>query len=82
MTEVLILASTTPLRKALKALQAIAFRRSQLSGPMQLDTPIEAIESLLEDLAELRSNSPSAPQRMRQVDIRQLSAMSMTFEVI
>ncbi|MGE5660125.1 MAG: caspase family protein [Actinomycetota bacterium] len=82
MTEVLILASTTPLRKALKALQAIAFRRSQLSGPMQLDAPIEAIESLLEDLAEPRSNSPSAPQRMRQVDIRQLSAMSMTFEVI
>lgn len=88
-TEVLIVASVMPLRNALKALQAIASRRNQSSGLVQLNAPIEVIENLLSDLAESsshldanRNNSVPPERRVRRVDTTQLAAMSMTFEVV
>lgn len=94
MTEVLIITSLTPLRKALKTLQAIAQNRSQQTGPIAVSTPIEVIENLLEDLGEssaynnkLRSNNKNTTltksQRLiNQVDTTQIAAMSITFEVV
>lgn len=96
-TEVLIIASATPQRKALKTLQALALRGSQEIGPVALNDPIEVMDSLLDDLADgdrslisdgdRRSGSSVTklaykPQRVRRVDTTQMAAMSMTFEVI
>ncbi|MFB2879583.1 caspase family protein [Floridanema aerugineum] len=95
MTEVLIIISVTPLRKALKALQAIAQNRSQQSGPIAVYTPIEVIENLLEDLGESsksnnkvrgsNNNNTSLTKSesvTKQVDTTQIAAMSITFEVV
>lgn len=85
-TEVLIIASVTPMQKALKAMQAIASHRNQLSGPVSLAAPIEVIDNLLSDLAQndVKARNQSIPptQKIHSVDTTQLAAMSMTFEVI
>lgn len=96
-TEVLIIASATPQRKALKTLQALALRGSQEIGPVALNDPIEVMDSLLDDLADgdrslisdgdRRSGSSAAKpvnkrRTVRRVDTTQMAAMSMTFEVI
>jgi len=94
MTEVLIITSITPLRKALKTLQAIAQNRSQQSGPIAVSTPIEVIENLLEDLGESSASSNKLRSKnnnttltksqsvINQVDTTQIAAMSITFEVV
>lgn len=94
MTEVLIITSVTPLRKALKTLQAIAQNRSQQSGPIAVSTPIEVIENFLEDLGEssasnnkLRSKNNNttltkSQSVINQIDTTQIAAMSITFEVV
>jgi hypothetical protein len=93
-TEVLIITSVTPLRKALKALQAIAQNRSQRTGPISVSTPIEVIENLIEDLGEssnshnnLRSSNSNitltkSERVVNQVDTTQIAAMSITFQVV
>ena len=85
-TEVLIVASVTPMQKALKAMQAIASHRHQLNGAISLAAPIEVIDNLLSDLAQrdakARNNSIASTQQIHHVDTTQLAAMSMTFEVI
>lgn len=94
MTEILIIASVTPWRSSLKALQAIAQsaapkaiakRKNQQSGPVALSTPIEVIENLLADLARSNPNQSSdtviLKDPIRRVDTTQLAAMSITFEV-
>ncbi|MFP4122179.1 DUF4384 domain-containing protein [Coleofasciculus sp.] len=81
-TEVLIIASVTPVRNALKALQTIAKRRNLDSEPVVLPAPIEVIEELLSDLTLSRDYSVSATQGISPVDTSQLAAMSITFEVI
>lgn len=66
MTEVLIIASVTPLQKALLAMQALASHRNQLSDPVSLAAPIEMIDNLLSDLAQTdakaRNNSIAPTQ--------------------
>ena len=92
-TEVLILASVTPLQKAIAALQTIAKSRNQLQGPVALSAPIEAIENMLSDLGEsnasnklrqqlIYNNSVSSGERVHLIDTTQMATMSMTFEVI
>ncbi|MEQ8995278.1 MAG: DUF4384 domain-containing protein [Coleofasciculus sp. B1-GNL1-01] len=81
-TEVLIIASVTPVRNALKALQTLAKRRNLDSEPVVLPAPIEVIEQLLSDLTPSRDYSVSATQGISPVDTSQLAAMSITFEVI
>ena len=84
-TEVLVLASVTPLRKALKALQTVASRENQFRGPVTLSAPIELIDNLLLDLAESDRASRknfSATEQVQYVSTTQLAAMTMSFEVI
>lgn len=93
-TEVLIITSVTPLRRALKALQTIAQNRSQQTGPLAVSTPVEVIENLLEDLGEssnsnknLRSSNNNiiltkSESVVNQIDTTQIAAMSITFEVV
>ena len=88
-TEVLIIASVTPLRNVLKVLQDLANRSHQQSGPVALSTPIEMIDHLLWDLRDhgdrsddsFNTNLPVG-KRGGRVDTSQLAAMSITFEVV
>ncbi len=91
--EVLILASRSPLRKALQTIRAIAAARgNNRSGPVTLEAslqqnqPTEVIDNLLDDLntgtrsapATTASNNPT----VHNLDTTQLAALSITFEVI
>lgn len=92
--EVLILASRSPLRKALQTIRAIAAARgnNNRSGPVTLEAsiqqnqPTEVIDNLLDDLntgtrsapATTASNNPT----VRNLDTTQLAALSISFEVI
>lgn len=94
--EVLVLASRTPLRKALQSLRGLAERRPQTanrSGPVTLDSSDqqneagEVIDNLLEDVnIDTRSGSTSnttpSSTTVRNIDTNQLAALSITFEVI
>ncbi|HEY9602367.1 MAG TPA: caspase family protein [Allocoleopsis sp.] len=91
--EVLILASRTPLSKALKALQSVAASRgNQMRGPVTLTTsaqsnePVEVANKFLDDLNEGTrgggSSSGSSSSNERSIDTSQLAALSITFEVI
>ncbi len=81
-TEVLIIASSTPLGNALKALQGVASSRGQSRGPIGLTDPNDLISNLLNDIGtSTRSQSaPSSPSY--SIDVSQLAALSITFEVI
>ncbi|WP_421658588.1 caspase family protein [Leptothermofonsia sp. ETS-13] len=84
-TEVLVLASSTPLGNALKALQGLASRSGQLRGPVALSDPTEVIGSMLDDLdAGTRSSGENSSPAggVRSVDTTQLAALSITFEVV
>ncbi len=84
-TEVLIIASSTPLGNALKALQGVASRSGQSRGPVALSDPTEVIGSMLDDLdAGTRSSgrNSSPGKGVRSVDTTQLAALSITFEVV
>lgn len=94
--EVLVLASRTPLRKALQSLRGVAERRPQTanrSGPVTLDSSdqqnetAEVIDNLLDDVnIDTRSGSTSSTTpsstTVRNIDTTQLAALSITFEVI
>jgi hypothetical protein len=88
MVEVLIIASRTPIRQALKGLQAIANQSGQTRGPVALADPVEVMEGLLSDLsaASEGTRSPSRTRGLaavaRPIDTAQIATMSMTFEVI
>jgi hypothetical protein len=84
-TEVLIIASSTPLGNALKALQGLASRGGQSRGPVTLNDPTEVVSNLLADLdvntrGSQGSTTPS--DAIRAVDTAQLAALSITFEVV
>ena len=91
--EVLILASRSPLRKALQTLRAVATaQKGDRSGPVTLDAslqqnqPTEVIDNLLDDVntgtrgAAFPAINSSAS--VRNLDTTQLAALSITFEVI
>jgi len=91
--EVLILASRTPLRKALQALRAVAASRGvNRSGPVTLDAsgqmnePAEVIDRLLDDVNDgtrgSGNNTTASSSTVRSIDTSQLAALSITFEVI
>ena len=85
--EVLVIASATPIREALRTLQKIAERRGQRSGPVALEEDsTEAIDALLGDLDQGtrsdRSLDISYDANARAVNTAQLAAMSITFEVV
>ena len=83
--EVLVIATTTPLTKAVELLQVLATERGDnLRGtPIDLTQPDEAISSLLDDLdGGSRGSGRVYNSRVRQIDTRQMAAMSITFEVV
>nr|WP_322711776.1 caspase family protein [Nostoc sp. ChiSLP03a]MDZ8213019.1 caspase family protein [Nostoc sp. ChiSLP03a] len=80
--EVLIVASTVPIDKALKPLQALIMeQKSEKRSASQVAQKAEdAITSLLDDLASgTRSETKT---NIRQFDVQQMAALSMTFEII
>jgi hypothetical protein len=83
--ELLVLASTEPLRNALRGLKQIAKGRGTRSGdPLALegDEPTKVIESLLGDLDDTtRASIASVRGDVRAVDTTQLAALSATIEV-
>jgi hypothetical protein len=81
--EVLIIASSKPLRNGLKALRVIASSRGHRHGPIAFDTPddpMDVIASLLDDLdmSAARNTEPS----IHRLDVTQLAVMSISAEVI
>lgn len=87
-SEVLIIASTTPLRKALSALRVVASRGQQDRGPLTPQEPTEVIDTLLADFDEGTRGNPTftrtgdSSQGIKSIDTSQIAAMSITFEVI
>jgi len=90
---VLILASLSPLRKALQTLRAVATaQKGDRSGPVTLDAslqqnqPAEVIDNLLDDVNTgtrgAASPAINSSASVRNLDTTQLAALSITFEVI
>lgn len=87
--EVLILASRSPLRKALQTIRTIAAARDDnRSGPVTLEAsleqnqPTEVIDNLLEDLNTGTRSAPAISTKVQNLDTTQLAALSISFEVI
>lgn len=84
-TEVLIIASATPLRGALGSLRDLAAQQSQTRGPVALGDPTDIIGSLLDDLGGVTRgtrSSSSTVSKIRNIDTTQMAAMSITFDVV
>jgi hypothetical protein len=85
LAEVLVNTTTTPLTKAVELLRVLATERGDsLRGtPVDLTQPDEAIFSLLDDLDEgSRGGGTVSTSGVRQIDTRQMAAMSITFEIV
>ncbi len=84
LVEVLVIASTTPLKKAIDVLRTLAADRGENTRGTPINSPQldEAIFSLLDDLDEgSRGSGTTSFTGVRQIDTRQMAAMSITFEV-
>ncbi|MEM6437102.1 MAG: DUF4384 domain-containing protein, partial [Cyanobacteria bacterium P01_D01_bin.115] len=79
-TEVLIVASSTPLNTALQGLQAIADDTGVSRGPLGVDDPTPVIEGLLQDVSE--TSQGAGTTTVRSVSVTQLAAFSITFEIV
>ncbi|NEQ44075.1 MAG: DUF4384 domain-containing protein [Leptolyngbya sp. SIOISBB] len=79
-TEVLVVASTSPLDNALRGLQAIADNAGLTRGPVGIADPNDVIGSLLEDISDGTRGAGNAATR--SVSVSQLAALSLTFDVI
>jgi hypothetical protein len=85
LAEVLVIASTTPLKKAIDLLRTLAADRGESARGTPINSPQldEAIFSLLDDLDEgSRGSGTTSFAEVRQIDTRQMAAMSITFEVV
>jgi Caspase domain/Domain of unknown function (DUF4384) len=86
--EVLVIASTTPLTRAIELLRTLATEKPEQERglPVDLKEATEAIVSLLNDLDEgSRRGGTSASNPIAdiyQIDTRQMAALSITFEVV
>ncbi len=83
-TEVLIVCSTSPLKRSLVKLEQLA-RSNQVSrGAMILSQPWELIEDLLIDLTiqTRNSNFASKNKTYHLIDTNKLAILSISFEVI
>lgn len=81
--EVLVVASTAPIAKALKPLQALIAeqRKSERSASQVAEKAEGAIASLLDDLAG-GSRGPSQSTVMRRFDVQHMAALSITFAIV
>ncbi|MBD2341954.1 caspase family protein [Calothrix sp. FACHB-156] len=88
-TEALIIASTSPLRESLQALQKIARRgdTTKRSAFAANDEFLDVADKLLQDLDTATRSATNAeaqqlPTGVRGVDVKKLAAMSITLEVV
>lgn len=85
--EALIIASATPMSKALQGLREVATRGGNTRGFLTPNEPTEVIGSFLDDIdrgtrGSRSSNTAQPSQGVKSVDTSQMAAMSITFEVI
>ena len=80
-TEVLVIASSNPLDKALRALQGVATRSGVSTGPMGIDDPTQVVDNLIEDISGTSQGSERTSS-IQQVSVTQLAGLSITFNVI
>src|SRR5919202_512245 len=83
--EVLIIASATPMSKALQSLREVATRGGTNRGPVTPAQPTEVIGSFLDDL-NVGTRGPQSvstggsSQGVKSIDTSQMAALSITFE--
>lgn len=82
-TEVLIVASTSPLDGALRTLREFATRSGVSDGPVGLGDPTEVVGQLLQDASgATRGTSGTRSTATQPIDARELAALSLTFDVV
>ena len=79
--EVLIVASSNPLEKALRALQGFARDAGLANGPLGVNEPTQVIDGLIEDVSDASQGS-SRSASVQPVSVTQLAALSITFDII
>ncbi|MGF1459799.1 MAG: caspase family protein [Leptolyngbyaceae cyanobacterium] len=79
-TEILIVASSSPLDAALQGLQAIADDAGISRGPVGVADPNEVIDSLLSDVSAGPPEGTRA--NVRAIGVSELAALSITFDVV
>ncbi|MEO0825001.1 MAG: caspase family protein [Cyanobacteria bacterium J06642_9] len=78
-TELLVIASNSQLRQALKTMQRLA--PASHRGAIPLTEPGEVMAALLDDLSTQRGE-PSAENQQRQMDTGQVAAVSLLYRVV
>jgi hypothetical protein len=93
LSEVLVIASKSPLRKSLQSLQTLAQRQGLRNSPVSIaENPTNIIDLLLEDIDDSNNpknrsgNSSSSSEIASKEEVRcdttQIAAMSITYEAI
>jgi hypothetical protein len=76
--EALVIASRSPLKKAVKTLESLARELNRSEGPMELREPVEVMGDLLDDLSRDRGG---LGVEARPVSASEMATLSITFEV-
>jgi hypothetical protein len=76
--EALVIASRSPLKKAVKTLESLARELNRSEGPMELREPVEVMGDLLDDLSRDRGG---LAVEARPVSASEMATLSITFEV-
>jgi hypothetical protein len=76
--EALVIASRTPMERAVKTLVSLAQELNRSEGALALREPVEVVGDLLADLSEERS---IAVVRERHISTAEIATLSITFEV-
>jgi hypothetical protein len=76
--EALVIASRTPMERAVKTLVSLAQELNRSEGALALREPVEVVGDLLADLSEERS---IAVVRARHISTAEIATLSITFEV-
>lgn len=83
MVEVLIVASLSPIREALRALQSLASHSAQTRGPVAAPDPLGLMEDFLSDLSTPGGSRTRGLAAVgRTVDPSRIATLSLSFEVI
>nr|WP_290226755.1 caspase family protein [Trichocoleus desertorum] len=77
MAEVMVVFSTSSLEGAIAQLQLLSEARGSDRGEQAVST----VDRLLDDLAGTRSDSSQAQSQERRLDMQQMAALSVTFEI-
>ncbi|MBD2311088.1 caspase family protein [Desertifilum sp. FACHB-1129] len=78
MGEALVIASRSPMSRAIKALRTLAQEQRVRSGAIALNRSVEVMNDLLDDLSRTRSRSVEGD---RAIDVSDTVSLSISFEV-